>query len=165
MDCRGIAPEDYEYMMNAFVDEGLTSLKDYMKEEGIDLRKNPVEFGTYHILPEGKIWINEKGKRPSRGSMRPGTSPSSASVLPPPMDGSPEKTRHNTRQKATLSDASAGKSRIEEKKKMVCDMGQRKDGPDWREANIALQQIMQDYAGSGPVREPVDRRPRVTFGN
>ena len=30
---------------------------------------------------------------------------------------------------------------------MVCDMGQRKDGPDWREANIALQQIMQDYAG------------------
>ena len=23
----------------------------------------------------------------------------------------------------------------------------RKDGPDWREANIALQQIMQDYAG------------------
>jgi succinate dehydrogenase/fumarate reductase flavoprotein subunit len=26
-------------------------------------------------------------------------------------------------------------------------MGRRKDGPDWRETNIALQQIMQDYAG------------------
>jgi succinate dehydrogenase/fumarate reductase flavoprotein subunit len=37
--------------------------------------------------------------------------------------------------------------RIEEKKSKVCAMGQRKSGPDWREANIALQQIMQDYAG------------------
>ena len=40
----------------------MTSLINYMKEEGIDLRKNPVEFGTYHINPEGKIRINEKAE-------------------------------------------------------------------------------------------------------
>jgi succinate dehydrogenase/fumarate reductase flavoprotein subunit len=29
----------------------------------------------------------------------------------------------------------------------VDEINHRKEGPDWREANIALQQIMQDYAG------------------
>ena len=56
-------------MMDAFEDEGLSSLKDYMKEEGIDLRRNPVEFGTYHINPEGKVWINEKAETSLKGSV------------------------------------------------------------------------------------------------
>ena len=67
MDCRGIAEEDHEYMMHAFIHEGMTSVINYMKEEGMDLRKNPVEFGTYHINPEGKIWINEKAETSLKG--------------------------------------------------------------------------------------------------
>jgi len=39
---------------------------------------------------------------------------------------------------------------IERRKDMISQLGSRKTGPDWKEANIALQQIMQDYAG--PVR-------------
>jgi succinate dehydrogenase/fumarate reductase flavoprotein subunit len=31
--------------------------------------------------------------------------------------------------------------------RVVEEIVNRKDGPDWSEANIALQQIMQDYAG------------------
>ena len=60
MDGRGMSDEDYEYMMHWLVHEGSVAVINHMKEEGIDLRKNPVEFGTYHIFSEGKIWINEK---------------------------------------------------------------------------------------------------------
>jgi succinate dehydrogenase/fumarate reductase flavoprotein subunit len=38
-------------------------------------------------------------------------------------------------------------TQIVEKKHVVDEINSRKEGPDWREANIALQQIMQDYAG------------------
>ena len=147
MDCRGIAPQDYEYMMKAFVDEGLTSFKDYMKEEGIDLRKNPVEFGTYHFLPEGKIWIDEKGETSVKGLYAAGDE-SIVSIGPAAVYGwiAGENAAQYTK-RATPSDMAAVGDRIEEKKSKVCAMGQRKSGPDWREANIALQQIMQDYAG------------------
>ena len=147
MDCRGIAPQDYDYMMNAFVDEGLTSFKDYMREEGIDLRKNPVEFGTYHILPEGKIWINEKGETSVKGLYAAGDE-SIVSIGPAAAYGwiAGENAAQYAK-RATPSDMAAARDKIEERKTMVWDMGQRKDGPDWREANIALQQIMQDYAG------------------
>ncbi|MEJ2098047.1 MAG: FAD-binding protein [Deltaproteobacteria bacterium] len=42
----------------------------------------------------------------------------------------------------------AGKTIIEEKAEMLRAMQRRENGPDWKEANIALQQIMSDYAGS-----------------
>ncbi|HYA26870.1 MAG TPA: FAD-binding protein, partial [Thermodesulfovibrionales bacterium] len=39
------------------------------------------------------------------------------------------------------------RAQVEEKKHMVDEINDREKGPDWREANVALQQIMQDYAG------------------
>lgn len=30
---------------------------------------------------------------------------------------------------------------------MIQNLSTREDGPDWKEVNIALQQLMQDYAG------------------
>jgi len=39
---------------------------------------------------------------------------------------------------------------IEEKKSFLDDIRNRDVGPDWKEVNIALQQIMNDYAG--PIR-------------
>ena len=147
MDCRGIAQEDYEYMMNAFVDEGLTSLKNHMEEEGIDLRKNPVEFGTYHILPEGKIWINERGETSLKGLYAAGDE-SIVSIGPAATYGwIVGESAAQYAKKANAPDLAPMKDRIEERKNRVSDLGRRRAGPDWREANIALQQIMQDYAG------------------
>jgi len=48
--------------MDASSTKGLTSLRNHLEEEGIDLRRNPVEFGTYQLHAEGKIWINEKAE-------------------------------------------------------------------------------------------------------
>lgn len=148
MDCRGITEEDYEYMMHAFVQEGLTSVINYMKEEGIDLRENPVEFGTYHINPEGKIWINEKAETSLKGLYAAGDE-SIVSIGPAATYGwiAGESAAIYSR---TTSEPEADSltAQINDKKQTVSEISSRKDGPDWRETNIALQQIMQDYAGS-----------------
>ncbi|RPI78733.1 MAG: FAD-binding protein, partial [Desulfobacteraceae bacterium] len=67
MDCRGISPEDYEYMMHWTAHEGNISLLDHMRDEGIDLRKHPVEFATYPLRGGGLIAANEKAETSLRG--------------------------------------------------------------------------------------------------
>jgi succinate dehydrogenase/fumarate reductase flavoprotein subunit len=147
MDCRGIAEEDYQYMMDAFVHEGLTSLINYMKEEGIDLRKNPVEFGTYHINPEGKIWINEKAETTLKGLYAAGDE-SIVSIGPSATYGWIAGDSAALYAKgAPDPDVGVAGPQIEELTRMVDEINTRQEGPGWNEANIALQQIMQDYAG------------------
>ncbi len=148
MDCTGITEEDYEYMMHAFVHEGLTSVINYMKEEGIDLRENPVEFGTYHINPEGKIWINEKAETSLKGLYAAGDE-SIVSIGPAATYGwiAGESAAIYARSTPGL-EADGLTAQIGEKKQAVIEISSRKNGPDWRETNIALQQLMQDYAGS-----------------
>ncbi len=147
MDCRDIAEEDHEYMMHAFVHEGMTSVINYMKEEGINLRRNPVEFGTYHINPEGKIWINEKAETSLKGLYAAGDE-SIVSIGPAATYGwiAGQSAAFYAR---TVPEPEIGKvaGQIEEKVQIVDEICKRKEGPSWEEANIALQQIMQDYAG------------------
>jgi succinate dehydrogenase/fumarate reductase flavoprotein subunit len=147
MDCRGIDEKDYEYMMHAFVHEGMTSVINYMKEEGIDLRKTPVEFGTYHINPEGKILINEKAETTLKGLYAAGDE-SIVSIGPAATYGwiAGESAALYAR-KAPAPEIDKLRPQIEETKQRVDEIHHRTEGPDWREANIALQQIMQDYAG------------------
>ena len=148
MDCRGISDEDYEYMMYWMVHEGNSSLLDYMKEEGIDIRKHLVEFQIYHMLPEGKIWISEKAETSIDGLYAAGDE-SMGGIGPSATYGRIAGENAATYVKeAPGPDVEKARAEIEEKKALVNNMSSRKEGPDWKEANIALQQIMQDYAGS-----------------
>jgi succinate dehydrogenase/fumarate reductase flavoprotein subunit len=147
MDCRGISNEDYEYMMEAFVHEGLTAMVNHLKEEEIDLRKHPVEYGTYHIYPEAKIWINEMAEASVKGLYAAGDE-SIVSIGPAATYGwlagaSAAASALNT----DAPGAEAARAHIETKGSMIHEMLSRRQGPDWKETNIALQQIMQDYAG------------------
>jgi succinate dehydrogenase/fumarate reductase flavoprotein subunit len=147
MDCRGISNEDYEYMMEAFVHEGLTAMINHMKEEDVDLRKHPVEFGTYHIYPEAKIWINEKAEASVKGLYAAGDE-SIVSIGPAATYGwlagaSAATFALNT----DAPRAEAARTHVGTKGSMIHEMLSRRQGPDWKETNIALQQIMQDYAG------------------
>jgi len=147
MDCRGASEEDYEYMMKAFVDEGLSSFIDYLKEERIDLRKTPVEFGTYHINPEGKIWINEKAETSLKGLYAAGDE-AIVSIGPAATYGWIAGESAATYVKnAPAADIEKAREEIEKRKHLIDEITSRKEGPDWKEANILLQQIMQDYAG------------------
>jgi len=148
MDCRGISDEDYEYMMYWMVHEGNSSLLDYMKEEGIDIRKHLVEFQIYHMLPEGKIWISEKAETSIEGLYAAGDE-SMGGIGPSATYGWIAGENAATYVKeAPGPDVEKARAEIEERKALVNNMSSRKEGPDWKEANIALQQIMQDYAGS-----------------
>jgi len=40
-----------------------------------------------------------------------------------------------------------GKAEIGTKKELIQKIMSRREGPDWKEVNVALQQLMQDYAG------------------
>jgi succinate dehydrogenase/fumarate reductase flavoprotein subunit len=147
MDCRGISNEDYEYMMEAFVHEGLTAMINHLKEEEIDLRKHPVEFGTYHIYPEAKIWINEMAEASVKGLYAAGDE-SIVSIGPAATYGWLAGASAATFALNTDSPgAEAARTHVETKGSMIHEMLSRRQGPDWKETNIALQQIMQDYAG------------------
>ncbi len=146
MDCRGISEEDYAYMMEAFVHEGLTAMINYLKDEKVDLRKHPVEFGTYHIYPEAKIWINEKAETSVKGLYAAGDE-SIVSIGPAATYGwIAGHSAATFARGAGLPDRISG-AYIEEKGSMIQEMLTREQGPDWKETNIALQQIMQDYVG------------------
>jgi succinate dehydrogenase/fumarate reductase flavoprotein subunit len=147
MDCRGISDEDYEYMMHWLVHEGNSSLIDYMNEEGIDLRKHQVEFQPYHIISEGKIWINEKAETSLMGLYSAGDE-SMGGIGPAATYGWIAGEGAATYAvDASQPNIETARSQIEEQKGLIGQFLTRKAGPDWKEANIALQQIMQDYAG------------------
>jgi succinate dehydrogenase/fumarate reductase flavoprotein subunit len=147
MDCTGISNEDYEYMMHWMVHEGNNSLLNYMKEERIDIRKNPIEFSTYPFRLGGQIVANAKSETSLKGLYAAGDEAFgdiSAAATFGWISGD---------NAAKYVPASAGfdmnsvRDEVDKKKQLIAQMRGREDGPDWEETNIALQQIMWDYAG------------------
>jgi succinate dehydrogenase/fumarate reductase flavoprotein subunit len=148
MDCRGISKEDYEYMMHWMWHEGNAPLLDYMKEEGIDIRKHPVEFQPYHIIPEGKIWIDEKGETTLPGLYSAGDESMGGISCAATYGWIAGENAADYAREASSPGGAAGREQINTIEKTIRELTTRKDGPDWKEANIALQQLMQDYAGA-----------------
>jgi succinate dehydrogenase/fumarate reductase flavoprotein subunit len=148
MDGRGMSKADYEYMMHWLVHEGNTALIDHMKEEGIDIRKHPVEFMTYDNGCQGRIVTNEKAETTLPGLYALGdelaNGVSNASVFGW-ISG-----ENAAKYSGEVDSAGLGtlKERVEEKAGWVEDLLSRKDGADWKEVNVALQQVMQDHAGA-----------------
>jgi succinate dehydrogenase/fumarate reductase flavoprotein subunit len=145
-----MSQEDLDYMMHWLPHEGNTPLIEHMKEEGIDYLKHPVEFMTYDHGSGGRIVTNEKAETSLQGLYAVGdelaNGVSNASVF-----GwiSGERATHYAK-KADTPDGNKINQMINEKKTLVEKIRGRKNGPDWKEVNVALQQIMSDYAG--PVR-------------
>jgi len=150
MDCSGISEEDYQYMLHWLKHEGNASFLEYLEEENINLREQPVEFSTYEMHLSGGVHYNEKGETSVKGLYAAGDELfggiSCAATFGWIAGDSAGGYSHN----APAPDAHAMTSHIEEKKQTLHEMLRRKRGPGWKEANVALQQIMQDYAG--PVR-------------
>ena len=148
MDGRGMSKADYEYMMHWLVHEGNTPLIEHMKEEGIDYRKHPVEFMTYDMGCQGRIVTNEKAETSLKGLYALGdelaNGVSNASVF-----GWISGENAATYCKGVDSPAPGEVADVmEEKVRLVESLLSRRDGADWKEVNIALQQIMQDHAGA-----------------
>lgn len=145
MDCRGISEGDFDYMMHWMKHEANLGMLDHFEEEGVDLRKNPVEFQSYPIRGGGRIRGNEKAETSIKGLYAGGEEAygtmSSAAVF-----GwiAGENASAYAREKTS---ASVDKSEVEEKGNLVRELQGRSKGTDWKDANIALQNTMYHYCG------------------
>jgi succinate dehydrogenase/fumarate reductase flavoprotein subunit len=150
MDCTGISDENLEYLIRGLENEGNLGLLEHLKEEGVDLRKNPVEFSTYELRCSGRIHSNEKAETSVRGLYSAGdewTFGISGAAIFGWIGG--ENATMYAKESPSI-DTHMIQAQIEEKKGVVEALQNRKQGPDWKDANIALQHTMFDYAG--PVR-------------
>jgi len=129
-----------------------------MEEEGIDPRKKPVEFGTYELMPRGGVYHGENGETLIEGLYTAGDeSYSSGGISIASTYG--WITGENAAKRAKevkLPDIEPKNAIIAEKEALLNEIKSRKVGADWKEANVALQQIMNDYAGSSRAETYLD---------
>ncbi|MFC1861355.1 FAD-binding protein [Chloroflexota bacterium] len=148
MDCRGISDEDSEYMMWGLTNEGNIALLNHMKEEGIDIRKNAVEFMTYELRTGGGVFFNEKAETSVGGLYAAGDEYFAGISGAATFGWIAGDNAARYAEKAQLPDADRVKKEIEKKKDLLDEIRSRKTGAGWKEVNIALEQIMQDYVGT-----------------
>jgi succinate dehydrogenase/fumarate reductase flavoprotein subunit len=152
MDCTETAEEDIEYMMWSLVHEGNTAMLDYMKKEGIDVLKHRVEFRQYEpfLIGSRGIEINEKAETSVPGLYAAGDDVGNfradlsgaatfGAIAGESASGRAKKIRgFEKAEQAAL---------VEEQISLYARFLEREEGAGWKEANLALQQIMQDYVG------------------
>jgi succinate dehydrogenase/fumarate reductase flavoprotein subunit len=148
MDGRGMSQEDLDYMMYWLPHEGNTPLIEHMEKDGIDYLKHPIEFMTYDQGSGGRVVANERGETSLGGLYAIGdelaNGVSNASVFG-------WLSGENAVAYAEQAGAPDGKEIEEfaqERRDFLEQLLARKNGPDWKEVNVALQQIMADYAGA-----------------
>ena len=152
MDCDGLSDEDLAYMLYWLRHEANTPLLNHLEEEGIDIRKNPVEFMTYEyeLFPRGGILYNERAETSLPGLFAAGDEffggISGAAVF-----GwiAGESAASHVAGCGYIKDDTI-ETHVSEQRNSFSALRGRQDGPDWQEANTLLQQLMWDYAG--PVR-------------
>lgn len=149
MDCDGLSDEELEYMLHWLRNEGNVSLLDHLKEEGIDIRKNPIEFWTYEneLFPRGGIYYNERAETSVSGLYAAGDEffggISGAAVFGwIAGENAAAYSKGHDRVESNCFE-----TQLEENKSIFIELRNRSVGAEWTEANIALQQIMWDYAG------------------
>ena len=148
MDCRGISDEDYNYFIYFMKHEGLESFLNYLDEEGIDLRKNPVEFMRYEIRLNGGIYYNEKSETSVAGLYTAGDELFGGIANAAIFGWIAGENAAEFASQRELPELDRLKGFIDEKKEYVNEIRRRETGTDWKDANMALQQTMNDYAGT-----------------
>ena len=152
IDCTTIADEDMEYMMWGLVEEGNTAMLDYMAAEGIDVRKHRIEFRQYEpfLIGSRGIEINESAETNVKGlyaagdevgNFRADLSGAAGFGWIAGMSAAERAGKIKGFKKAEES------ALVKEMRTFYSDIIERESGPTWQEANVALQQIMKDYAG------------------
>jgi succinate dehydrogenase/fumarate reductase flavoprotein subunit len=151
MDCSTTSDEDFEYMMWGLVQEGNTGMLDYMAREGIDPRRHMVEFMQYEPFLVGRgIEVDEKAESCVGGLFAAGDpvgnfrADCAGAATYGWIAGEGAAARAAGIRRFRNADESPI---VEESADLYGRMLERGPGPDWKEANVALQQIMNDYAG------------------
>ncbi len=147
MDCTDISDDDYEYMTHWMEQEGNISLLDHMKDEDIDIRQHPIEFATYPLRAGGLIVANEKAETNLAGLYSAGDESFGDISAAATFGWIAGDNAALTARDAQLPDPAGQSAKISETESFIEQLRGRSHGPDWKETNIALQQVMNDYAG------------------
>jgi len=145
MDCRGISDEDHDYMTYYLKQEGNCALLDHFKEENIDVRKNPVEFMTYEMTTRGGVYFNERGETSLRGLYAAGDEYFGAGAAA--YGWISAENACNYVQRIESPDFEAATDQVERARQLFTSIRNRQEGAGWQELNIAINQVMYDYAG------------------
>jgi succinate dehydrogenase/fumarate reductase flavoprotein subunit len=151
LDCTATARADIEYMMWGLEHEGNTAMLDYMKAEGIDVRKHMVEFMQYEPFLVGRgVEIDVNGETSLGGLYAAGdlvgnfrADLSGAATFGWIIGKSAAERAKRTAQLQKEEEMAF----VQDRARFYSEIMERRSGPGWQEANLALQQIMRDYAG------------------
>lgn len=169
LDCTETAEEDIEYMLWGMENEGLTAMLNYMKEEGIDVRKHMVEFMQYepHLIGRG-IEIDLNAESSVRGLFAAGDPVGNfrADIAGAATFGWIAGESAANRAKGITAFQKAEKHPlVTERAGLYSGFVERDYGPSWKEANLTLQQIMKDYAGTVVRSETLLKAGLKYFGD
>ncbi len=147
MDCQGASEDDLEYMKHWLLNEGNKGVLDHMAEEGIDPSKHAIEFRTYEIGVNGGVWFNINGETSLKGLFSAGQEYSGGMTFASVFGWIAGENAAKYAKKADYNDLTDARERGNERIHLLESVLSRKEGATWQEANLALQQIMSDYAG------------------
>jgi succinate dehydrogenase/fumarate reductase flavoprotein subunit len=151
MDCSSTSQEDVDYMMWGLVEEGNTGMLNYMAKEGIDVRRHRVEFMQYEPFLVGRgIEIDKEAATNVErlyaagdpvGNFRADCAGAGTFGWIAGQSAARKAKKIKGFQSTERNDV------VKERAQFYSQFLARKNGPNWKEANLALQQIMGDYAG------------------
>lgn len=156
MDCRGASKEDIEYMYHWLRNEGNTGLLGHLEEVGIDPREHGVEFSTYEFGVKGGLWHTPGTESSINGLYVAGDEYAmiggmAGAIIWGWIAG---ENMAKYSEGVEFVGLQGVKETIENEINRVNAIYTRKEGASWKEANVALQNIMLDYAG-GLRSEPL----------
>lgn len=146
MDCSATSDDDLEFMKWGLMNEGNQAIFGNLKKRGIDdIRKIKLEFHAYQpiLFPAARVTSKWETNVSGLYAMLYGLGISFAVVGG--WIGGEEAAKYA--KSASPFDLEKVKGKIEEKKRFCEEIQSREKGAKWQEANIALTQIMNDYAG------------------
>ena len=155
IDCTGTGPEDMAFMREGMASEGLTGLLNYMDEKGIDPSKHAVEFMQYepHLIGRG-LEIDIDGQTSVPGLYATGDmvgnfrADIAGAAVYGWIAGEHAAAHLGDGPLADIENTPWAQERMAYYSRFM----ERPSGAHWKEANLALQQIMADYAAAGPHR-------------
>ncbi len=152
IDCTETSQEDLEYMIWGLEHEGNTAMLNYMEAEGIDLKRHRIEFMKYEpfLIGSRGIEIDQNAETNIKGLYAAGDEVGNfrADISGAATFGWIAGKSASERAKRIPSFQKAEESPVvQDRAKLYSEILQRESGPSWKEANLTLQQIMNDYAG------------------
>ncbi len=154
MDCGGLSDDDYQHMRHWLVQEGNTTILDYMDSEGIDPRRNPVEFTTYDMGGGGGISINARSETIVNGlyaigdDAPLGIGACSGAAVHGMAAGENAAKYVKEVGPSHIEKSDRAKKTVAENIRLLDSVRNREDGATWLEFNFALQQTLQDFAAN-----------------